>query len=54
MVAAIHESAHTCFNYFTGRGVFTVELDGDGGTSRPSWGTRNWIRRPGMRGSLPG
>ena len=24
------------------------------GTSRPSWGTRSWIRRPGMRGSLPG
>jgi hypothetical protein len=31
VIASIHEATHTCFNYYTGRGVFSVELDGDGG-----------------------
>jgi hypothetical protein len=31
MVAAIHEATHTAFNFYTGRGVLSVALDGDGG-----------------------
>jgi hypothetical protein len=31
MVAAYHESCHTCFNFYTDRGVHSVRLDGNGG-----------------------
>jgi hypothetical protein len=57
MIASIHESTHCCFNHHTGRGVFSVEIDGRGGgeSSRliALWGDRGLAARNGRSKCRP-